>query len=311
MWVENVATTLGIAITPHEVGFGTASVICPAAAASAANTCTGYGQGGARVTNPAGIGKTSTGGALTVPVKTQIANHLAQFTSFKASDLIFVYAGNNDAFIQFSSFATTAAGIQAKAAAGTISADEASRALNEAQTAAQNEMKKAASELSSYVRDQILAKGGKYVAVMNLPDSALTPFGGTLPASAKPVLTGLVDTFNLWLRDGLTGQPVLWIDANAASKAVYNDPASYGIAKISITVPACDAAKIAAITSNQVTDGSSLFCNATAGLPYNGLRAGADVNTWLFADGVHPSTVGHKLFGEAVLAQLRASGWIQ
>ena len=43
-----------------------------------------------------------------------------------------------------------------------------------------------------------------------------------------------------------------------------------------------------------VTDGTSLFCNATPGVPYNGLRAGADVDTWLFADSVHPTTGGHK-----------------
>ena len=45
----------------------------------------------------------------------------------------------------------------------------------------------------------------------------------------------------------------------------------------------------ALITGGAVTDGSSLFCNATPGAPFNGLRAGADVNTWQFADGVHPT----------------------
>ena len=43
-------------------------------------------------------------------------------------------------------------------------------------------MKKAAQDLTALVRGQILAKGGKYVAVFNLPDSGLTPFGSTLPA---------------------------------------------------------------------------------------------------------------------------------
>ena len=90
MWVENVATRLGIVTTPAEVGFGTASVRCPAAAVSAAlaGTCTAYGQGGSRVTDPNGIGKST--GALTVPMRKQIANHLQRFTSFRASDLILV-----------------------------------------------------------------------------------------------------------------------------------------------------------------------------------------------------------------------------
>jgi phospholipase/lecithinase/hemolysin len=308
IWVENVATTLGVAITPAQVGFGATSVACPAAAASAANTCTGYGQGGSRVTDVNGIGHAT--GALTVPVKTQIANHLARFTTFTANDLIFVYAGNNDVFTQFSTFATTATAIKTQAAAGTITQDQATLALFNAQTVAQAAIKQAAQELTGYIRGSILAKGGKYVAVMNLSDSAATPFGGTLPADAKGVLTGLVDTFNLWLRDGLTDQPVLWIDANASTKAVIANPAAFGIANT--TIPACNATKIAAITSNQITDGSSLFCNATPGAPYNGLRTtpAADINTWLFADAVHPTVGGHKLFSDAVLLQLRAAHWI-
>jgi len=309
VWVENVATALSINMTAAQVGFGAASQACPAANAS----CTAYGQGGSRVTDPNGIGHT--GGALTVPVKTQIANHLARFTSFTASDLIFVYAGNNDVFTQFSTFATKATAIKTQAATGAITAEQANLALFAAQTDAQAAIKQAAQELTGYIRNEILAKGGRYVAVMNLPDSAQTPFGSTLPADAKPVLTGLVDTFNLWLRDGLTNQPVLWIDANASTQAVLANPAAFGIAVTAL--PACDATRISAITGGQVTDGSSLFCNATPGAPYNGLRLAsgnipaADVNTWLFADAVHPTTGGHKLFSDAVLATLRAAHWIQ
>ena len=42
----------------------------------------------------------------------------------------------------------------------------------------------------------------------------------------------------------------------------------------------------------------------------NGLRAGADVNTWQFADGVHPTTGGHRLISDFVLQALRGYGWI-
>ena len=307
VWVENVATQLGVLTTPAEVGFGTASVRCPAAANPAlAGTCTAYGQGGSRVTDPNGIGKA--GGALTVPMKTQIANHLQRFSSFRASDLILVWGGNNDAFIQFGAFSAAATQIQTDAAAGRISADEANLRLFQAQTAAQTEMKKAALELSGYVKTEILAKGGRYVAVFNLPDSTLTPFGSTLPPTAKPVLSGLVDTFNLWLREGLTGVAVKIIDQNTPGKDVYLNPARYGI--VNNTVPTCDAAAISAITRGAVTDGSSLFCNSTVGAPFYGLRAGANVNTWQFADGVHPTPGGHRIISDYVLAQLRSFGWI-
>src|SRR5204863_2799303 len=122
VWVENLATSLGLLVTPAEVGFGGQSVKCPVAvqAPPLAGTCTGYGQGGSRVTDPNGIGHA--GGALTVPMVTQIANHLARFGSFKDADLILVYAGNNDVFTQFGAFAVTAAQVQADAAAGTITA---------------------------------------------------------------------------------------------------------------------------------------------------------------------------------------------
>ena len=306
VWVENLATTLGVVVTPAEVGFAGSSVKCPAAAAGLGSTCTGYGQGGSRVTDPNGIGHAT--GALTVPVVTQIDNHLARFTSFTASDLIFVYAGSNDVFTQFGAFTTSAAQIQADAAAGKLNPDQANAALFVAQTAAQEQMKLAAQTLAGYVRDKILAKGAKYVAVMTLSDIADTPFGSSLPASVKPVLTDLSRIFNLWLRDSLTNQPVQLIDTYALFKEAYANPAKYGI--VNNTVPACDASKINTITGGQVTDGSSLFCNSTVGAPYNGLRTGADVATWQFADSVHPTTGGHKIISDAFAAQLKSFGWI-
>ncbi|HEV7914039.1 MAG TPA: SGNH/GDSL hydrolase family protein [Albitalea sp.] len=307
VWVENLATSLGLLVTPAQVGFGANSVMCPAAANPVlAGTCTAYGQGGARVTNPNGIGKA--GGALTVPMVTQIQNYHTRFGNFKDSDLILVYGGNNDALIQFGTFAATAAQVQADAAAGRITPDQANIALFDAQTAAQAQMKLAAQELAMYVRNEIVGKGGKYVAVMLLSDIVDSPFGQSLPASARPVLTDLSRIFNLWLRDGLTGQPVQLIDTFAIYKQGYANPAQFGI--VNNTVPACDAAKINAITGGAVTDGSSLFCNATPGAPYNGLRAGADTTTWQFADSVHPTTGGHKIISDAVTAQLTAFGWL-
>jgi phospholipase/lecithinase/hemolysin len=148
---------------------------------------------------------------------------------------------------------------------------------------------------------------------MNLPDSTLTPLGASLlasPATAAgvPVLSGLVDVFNLWLRDGLTDVPVQIIDQNTPGKDVYANPGKYGLTNN--TTPACDATKISAITGGAVTDGSSLFCNVTPGAPYNGLRDGADVLTWQFADSVHPTTGGHKIISDYVTQQLHAFGWI-
>ena len=313
VWVENLAGSLGLLVTPAEVGFNGKSALCPSAASPnpvVAASCTGYGQGGSRVTDPNGIGHDpATGnGALTVPMVKQIANHLARFASFKDSDLILVYGGSNDVFTQFGAFAASAAKIQADAAAGKITADQANALLFDAQTAAQAGMKTAALELAGYVSTQILAKGGKYVAVMTLSDIADSPFGRSVPVNARSVLSDLSQIFNLWLRDSLTGQPVQLIDTFALFKEAYANPAKYGITNN--TTPACDAAKIKAITGGAVTDGSSLFCNSTAGAPFNGLANGADVTTWQFADGVHPTTGGHKIISDAFAAQLKSFGWL-
>jgi phospholipase/lecithinase/hemolysin len=325
VWVENVASALGLYITPAEVGFAGQSVACPVALANAALawTCTAYGQAGSRVTDPNGVRHVdpATGAprALTVPIKTQIANHLARFTSFRSTDLVLVWAGGNELFWQMetdprinpNSYVVRMAQIQAQLAAGAITIDQAKGLAFQAQIDSQEAMKQAALEMSGYIRNEILAKGAKYVAVLNVPDPAATPEGAAVMAASPAVgaaLTTFADTFNLWLREGLTGQPVQWIDAKAFFASVLADPGAYGF--VNTTVPACDAAKMTIATGGLVTDGFALFCNATPGSPLNGLRAGADVDTWFFADGNHPSTGGHKALSDEVLKQLKGFGWI-
>ncbi|UOD31512.1 SGNH/GDSL hydrolase family protein [Massilia violaceinigra] len=65
------------------------------------NSCLSYAQGGARVTNPVGPGNKATGasiGQLTVPVVTQVANHLSRNGGkFKGDEVVIVIAGGNDA----------------------------------------------------------------------------------------------------------------------------------------------------------------------------------------------------------------------
>ena len=304
IWVENVANALGLLITPAEVGFAGQSVKCPIAAANPAlaNTCTGYGQGGARVTDPNGYKHAS--GFLTVPVKTQIANHLAHFGSFKDSDLILVSVGFNEVFVLFEGqYVPTFLAAVAQRQAGLITDDQLKALVFDAQTRAQAAMKTAALELAALIQTEILAKGGKYVAVTNLLNMALTPEGAALPEAIRPMLTTLPETFELWLREGLTGQPVQVLDVHALVDDVLSKPAGYGF--VNVTAPACDMAKIPA-----AANGSALFCNTTPLAPYNALAAGADVNTWFFADLNHPTTGGNKAVSDAFIKQLRAAGWI-
>lgn len=86
--------------------------------------CYGYAMGGSRVTNPVGPNNKLTGselGALTVPVVTQIANHLAvSGGKFSGTEAVFVMAGGNDVLYQLGALqaGATAAGTKAGADAG-------------------------------------------------------------------------------------------------------------------------------------------------------------------------------------------------
>ena len=311
VWVEGLAAALGLAITPAEVGFDGQSLKCPAALVdpALARTCTGYGQGGARVLDPMGIGHNADGtGALTVPVVAQVANHLGRYGSFKRSDLVLVYAGNNDVFIDFAFYALVAQDVQAQVAAGNLTPADAATQLAAVKAGVEGDAKAAAGQLATTVKDQILAKGGVYVAVMTLADIADTPFGHALPAELRPELTNLSVVFNDALQAGLKNAAVRIIDTFALSKEVIANPAKHGF--LNNTTPACDVARIAAITGGKVDDGSSLFCNSTVGAPFYGLTAGADTISWQFADDVHPTTGGHRAILAAFTAQLQSFGWI-
>jgi outer membrane lipase/esterase len=296
-WVEWISARLGVPLTTAMAGFGPDTpqtrVRCPVirTAPALAGSCTGYAQGGSRVTSPAGIGNPNGNGIngaspapITLPMVTQVADHLTAFTSFSRDDIVFVFGGNNDVFVQFG------------AVGQGLPVDQA-----------QANIVTAATELAALVKDEILAKGAKRVAVMTLPDSATTPFGSTLTVDGRALLSGLSAAFNTALLAGLDGSGAKIIDARALNAAVQAAPSSFGLTNI--TTPACDAAKISAITGGRVTDGSSLFCNASTGVPFNGIRAGASASTYLFADGVHPTTGGHKIFADQVWTKLKEFGW--
>ena len=121
--------------------------------------------------------------------------------------------------------------------------------------------------------------------------------------------------FNTALRAGLSGSSARIIDARALNATVQASPATFGLTNI--TTPACNAAIVNAIVGVDV-GGSSLWCNAApaaqftaAGLPnLNAITPGASASTYLFADSVHPTTGGHKIFAEQIWTQLKDIGWV-
>jgi outer membrane lipase/esterase len=100
-WTELIAAQLDLpAPCPYMTGLeGDASKGLNVPIATNTN-CNSYAQGGARVTNPIGSHNKAndpTLGQLTVPVVTQIKNHLAKVGGkFKGDELVLVMAGGND-----------------------------------------------------------------------------------------------------------------------------------------------------------------------------------------------------------------------
>lgn len=247
--------------------------------------CTGYAQGGARVTNPVGVGNKLTGGAnatlgmLTIPIVTQIQNFLTgNGGSFKGNEIVFVMAGANDVFMQAALVGGGLAPASGVAAVQT-----------------------AASELAADVKTQIIAKGAKYVVVVNVPDIASTPQVTLLTGAALTQTTSLMNTlvsaFNAQLKADLPDSAnVLNVDAYSASKDEVANPGKYNLTNVTAT--ACDLAA----PSNPLA--SSLACNA------NNLTTGVlPADHYLFADKVHPTTYGHSLFSLYVLQAMTNKGW--
>jgi outer membrane lipase/esterase len=271
----------GSAVTPS-TPYGTpAGTVIPVTDYAA---CTGYAQGGARVTNPVGIGNKALGGggfALTVPVVTQIQNFLtAHSSSFNADEIVFVMAGANDVFFQ----------------AGLVSASAISP------TSAVQAVQTAASELAAAVKTQIIANGAKYVVVVNVPDIASTPQVTSLTGPALTQTTALMNTlvsaFNAQLKADLPDSAnVLNVDAFTASHDEVANRGKYNLTNVTAT--ACDLAA----PSNPLA--SSLACNA------NNVIGGslAAVDHYLFADKVHPTPYGHSLFALYVLQAMTNKGW--
>lgn len=101
VWVELMAAQLGLpAPCAAQTGLRGNAAQGFSVPVETHATCYNYASGGARVTNPIGPGNAAIGsplGALTTPVATQVANHLAKSGgTFSGKEIVFVTAGGND-----------------------------------------------------------------------------------------------------------------------------------------------------------------------------------------------------------------------
>jgi outer membrane lipase/esterase len=135
--------------------------------------------------------------------------------------------------------------------------------------------------------------GAEHIVVLNLPDIGLTPsFRGT---AAQASVSGLVFVYNDTFNSGLASldDGIIPINAYGLIGEVIADPGAYGFTNVTGT--ACNLA---------LTGGSSLFCAP-------GAYTSPDANeTYLFADGVHPSGAAHRMLASVVQSTIVAPGQV-
>lgn len=134
------------------------------------------------------------------------------------------------------------------------------------------------------------AAGAQYVIVPNVPDLGLTPTFRAQGAAAAAQGTALATAYNTALYGALAqaNLRVIPVDTFNFLREVAAAPSLYGFTNVTGT--ACQP---------QVT-ANSLTCNPTS------LVSQDAPNTYLFADGVHPTTGAHRQIADLALSMLEA-----
>lgn len=193
-------------------------------------------------------------------------------------------AAMTPAITQAVTAAVTQQVLAAAGVSGFMTADQAQASIA---AAAQQEVK---------LIGQLQAAGAKNILVFNLPNIGLTPSAAEQGASAAASLTGLSQIFNGQLNAGIAqlGKGIIPVDTYSLLNEVIADPSRYGFTNV--TNEACGVGS------------SSVQCGPQgSGLPYT-YAAGTN-QTYLFADGVHPTTGADVMLGQYVVSILSAPGY--
>jgi outer membrane lipase/esterase len=129
------------------------------------------------------------------------------------------------------------------------------------------------------------AAGAKYIIVFNLPDIGITPFGKGSGQGAQ--ITAISSLYNSTLRAALdgTGVQAIRLDSFRLLNEIVANPAAYGFSNA--TAPACGATP-------------SLLCTSAS------LVTPTAAQTYVFADGVHPTTAAHKIIAQYAMSVVMA-----
>jgi phospholipase/lecithinase/hemolysin len=302
-WVENIASNLGLTITPAFHVDSQFEVACPTN-----SSCTGYAQGGARVSDPDGTPISVVHSETSMmPVSTQIATHLARSNNtFTSTDLVFIWAGMSDVIFQMLNLTKVEFSILEAYFAHNLTRSQAMDMYYDAVAFAREEVSRVATQLGMYVVDSIVGNGASYVVVIGLFDLSVSPFGIALNQSSA--LESLSVVFNERLvaelhPRGTNGSRIQFLDPTGLFKSLSN------LGFSNIDTPACDASRISEFVGAPMTNAWSLLCNTDE--PYNDLVDSASALSWFWADDIHVTTGGHRLLSEALWQQMHTNfRWI-
>ncbi|MDX2219497.1 MAG: autotransporter domain-containing protein [Burkholderiales bacterium] len=221
-----------------------------------------FAQGGARVA----VDSASTPpGAAQRPVSVQITEFLARTGGADPNALYGVWAGANDIFQTLPA----------------ISGGSVDPAVFIPQLAGANIQQ----------IGRLRAAGARHILVFNLPDLGITPQFTALGPATAGAATALAANFNTSLFAGLqsAGISVIPVDTFSLLNDVRANAAAFGFTNI--TGVACGP-----FPPFAPTGGNSQFCNAS------NLVAQGAATSFLFADGVHPTTGAHRVVADYVVS---------
>ena len=130
---------------------------------------------------------------------------------------------------------------------------------------------------------RLRAAGAQYIIVQNLPDMGKTPAAAAQGQQAQ--LTAIANLFNSTLNAavGSANLPVIQFNTSALLNEIIAQPSLYGF--VNTTIPVC-------------TTSSAIQCTpATLRDPNGNL-------TWVFADGVHPTTGADLVLSQAIVSMI-------
>ncbi len=142
------------------------------------------------------------------------------------------------------------------------------------------------------------AAGANYIVVYNVPNIGATPFGTSLGGAAAAQVTGLVILYNEAFNNALggLGDGIIPINTFGLINEVIANPGYFGFSNVSGT--AC----------GTLSGSVNCFPAGTPGAPFT-YAPGAN-QSFLFADGVHPTGAGHALLAQVVVATIAAPGQV-